>query len=277
MRQVTKRSLPIMEEEKLYEAPVFTGQHDTRGYVEATCHKLVIKEVINVTRRDNELRRQARYQDIPDEEIPLIPMEMDPYQRKVICTHGWAERDRSTRKRACHAQNALPDVGAGCQGAGRNMVPADSLLMSGIQLLVEAEAGISQIYDYIHSNSAHRVTMTDVRKMITRLWSTGKSLSDNDSVAEMILNFNVESTKNVTSVHESAPGDTGVISFTSGYARAMLDNFPEVIQNGPHSPNQSVFGPGFDQTFCLTSNNYQLLTRIAWISLAKDNLCSTHW
>lgn len=64
-------------------------------------------------------------------------------------------------------------------------------------------------------------------------------LSDNDAVAEMIMDFNRESSANVSSVHESARGDTGVLSFTSGHMRAMLDNFPEVIQmDCTHKTNQ---------------------------------------
>ncbi|KAG6948131.1 hypothetical protein JG687_00015673 [Phytophthora cactorum] len=59
---------------------------------------------------------------------------------------------------------------------------------------------------------------------------TGVQLSDNDAVAELILGFNQESPKNVSSVHESERGDTGVISFTSGHMVSMLDSFPEVLQ-----------------------------------------------
>lgn len=46
---------------------------------------------------------------------------------------------------------------------------------------------------------------------------------------------------NVTSVHENEHGGTGVISFTSGHMRAMLDSFPEVIQmDCTHKTNQYV-------------------------------------
>ncbi|KAE8951998.1 hypothetical protein PF002_g33374 [Phytophthora fragariae] len=57
----------------------------------------------------------------------------------------------------------------------------------------------------------------------------------------MIINFNLESPMNVTSVHENERGGTGVISFTSGHMRAMLDSFPEVIQmDCTHETNQYI-------------------------------------
>ncbi|KAE8959989.1 hypothetical protein PF011_g30246 [Phytophthora fragariae] len=65
----------------------------------------------------------------------------------------------------------------------------------------------------------------------------------------MIINFNLESPMNVTSVHENERGGTGVISFTSGHMRAMLDSFPEVIQ--------------MDCTHKTNQYNYQLSTMVA--------------
>ncbi|ETI29946.1 hypothetical protein F443_22936 [Phytophthora nicotianae P1569] len=119
--------------------------------------------------------------------------------------------------------------------------------MPGVELLVEAQAGTSSVYDYIRSNSNHCVTMDDVRSMISRLRSV--ELSDNDAVSEMIVEFNLESSKNVSTVNENARGDTGVISFTSGQMRAMLNSFPEVIQ--------------LDCTHKTNQYNYQLLSMVA--------------
>lgn len=58
----------------------------------------------------------------------------------------------------------------------------------------------------------------------------GSNLSDDDAVAEIVTNFNLESKYNVGTVHQSARGYTGVVSLTSGHMRAMLDKFPEVLQ-----------------------------------------------
>ncbi|EEY56212.1 uncharacterized protein PITG_23315 [Phytophthora infestans T30-4] len=236
--------------------------------MEATRQKIVVKEVINVARRNADLRRQVRYQGLPDSELPLVPAEMEPYQRKFICTHGWSERDRSTGKRTSHklsttdcpfqmlaqatkrsdgqwsvvmkrevyAHNHCVSEDIYRSYPGIRQVPADSPLMPGIELLVESEAGTTSVYNYIRENSKHRVSMDDVHNLLRRL---RVELSDNDAVAEMIMDFNRESSANVSSVHESARGDTGVLSFTSEHMRAMLDNFPEVIQmDCTHKTNQ---------------------------------------
>ncbi|POM80656.1 Hypothetical protein PHPALM_1480 [Phytophthora palmivora] len=64
---------------------------------------LVVKENINVQRRNNTLRGQQQYRGKPDDKIPLVPAEWKLYQRKYICTHGWGERERSTTsKRKFH-------------------------------------------------------------------------------------------------------------------------------------------------------------------------------
>ncbi|KAE9261542.1 hypothetical protein PF001_g32379, partial [Phytophthora fragariae] len=227
-RRGKKRSVSDVEEETLVRVPGFKAQHDSwpkleaslQEYMEATRQKIVIKEVINTARRNAELRAQVRFRGRPDSEIPLVPAEMDPYQRKYICTHGWSERERSTGKRTSHMLHRtecpfqmLAQVTKKCDGMW-------GITMKRIDLLVDAQAGTQSVYDYIRKNSNHRVTMDDV----------GDELSDNDAVAEMIINFNLESPMNVTSVHENERGGTGVISFTSGHMRAMLDSFPEVIQ-----------------------------------------------
>ncbi|ETK89528.1 hypothetical protein L915_06457 [Phytophthora nicotianae] len=53
--------------------------------MEATRQKIVVKEVINVAHRNAALRRQVRYQGLPDSELPLVPAETEPYLRKFIC------------------------------------------------------------------------------------------------------------------------------------------------------------------------------------------------
>ncbi|EGZ18963.1 hypothetical protein PHYSODRAFT_502877, partial [Phytophthora sojae] len=220
----------------------------------------VIAEVINVARRNADLRKQVRFQGLPDSEIPLVPDRWEPYQRKYICTHGWKERERSTGKRTSHklrrtdcpfqmlaqvvmrrdgtwgivmkrevySHNHPISDGIYRSYPGIRQVPAGSALMPGIEL-VDADAGTSSIYNYIRQNSNHRVTMDDVQNL----------LSDDDAVVEMIVNFNLESPINVSSVHENAHGETGVISFTNGHMRAMLDRFPEGIQmDCTHQTNQ---------------------------------------
>eukprot|EP00644_Phytophthora_capsici_P013632 jgi/Phyca11/117333/e_gw1.33.132.1 len=239
--------------------------------MEKTHQKIVIKEVIHTARRNAALRSQVRFKGRPDSEIPLVPSELQPFQRKYICTHGWSERERSTGKRTLHTlrrtecpfqmlaqltqktdgswvvmmrrkvyqHNHLVSEDVYRYYPGIRQISDDSPRIPGVEVLLEAQAGTTSIYDYIRSNSNHRVTMDDVRNLIARLKCKGADLSDNDAVAEMILDFNLESPKNVSTVNENARGDTGVISFTSGHMRAMMDSFPEVVQiDCTHKTNQ---------------------------------------
>ncbi|KAF1785714.1 hypothetical protein GQ600_7535 [Phytophthora cactorum] len=50
----------------------------------------------------------------------------------------------------------------------------------------------------------------------------GVELSDDDAVAEMILDSNHESPRNASSVHQSARGDTGAILVTYGHMRVAF-------------------------------------------------------
>ncbi|KAE9342548.1 hypothetical protein PR003_g9416, partial [Phytophthora rubi] len=150
-------------------------------YMEATRQKIVIAEVIHVGRRNADLRKQVRFQGLQDSEIPLVPDKWEPYQRKYICTHGWKERERSTGKRTSHKlrrtecpfQMLAQVVMRRCGTCGIVMkrevyshnhpvsdgiyrsypdirqVPVGSALMPGIELLVDADAGTSSIYNYI--------------------------------------------------------------------------------------------------------------------------------
>ncbi|KAE9091788.1 hypothetical protein PF006_g24846 [Phytophthora fragariae] len=148
--------------------------------MEATRQKIVTAEVINVARRNADLRKQVRFQGLPDSEIPLVPDKWEPYQRKYICTHGWKERERSTGKRTSHKlrRTECPFqmlVKSSCAEMEHiRQVPVGSALTPGIELLVDADAGTSSIYNYIRENSNHRVTMDDVRNLVARMHKKGK-------------------------------------------------------------------------------------------------------
>ncbi|KAE9294383.1 hypothetical protein PF008_g24562 [Phytophthora fragariae] len=212
--QGKKRTVSDVEDEDLVHVPAFKAQYDSwslldvslQEYMEATRQKVVIAEVIHVARRNADLRKQVRFQGLPDSEIPLVPDKWEPYQRKYICTHDWKERERSTGKRTSHKlrrtecpfqmlarvvmrrggtwgivmkrevyshnhpiydgiYRSYPDI---------RQVPVGSALMPGIELLVDADAGTSSIYNYIRENSNHRVTMDDVRNLVARIHKKGK-------------------------------------------------------------------------------------------------------
>ncbi|KAE8890577.1 hypothetical protein PF003_g25252 [Phytophthora fragariae] len=181
--------------------------------MEATRQKIVIAEVINVARRNADLRKQVRFQGLQDSEIPLVPDKWEPYQRKYICTLGWKEHERSTGKRTSHkhrrtecpfqmlAQVVMRRDGTWgivmkrevyshnhpiSDGIYRSypdirQVPVGSALMPGIELLVDADAGTSSIYNYIGENSNHRVTMDDVRNLVAWMHKKASYRCDNMS------------------------------------------------------------------------------------------------
>ncbi|KAE9002826.1 hypothetical protein PR001_g18144, partial [Phytophthora rubi] len=197
--QGKKRTVSDVEDEDLVHVPAFKAQHDSwslldvslQEFMEATRQKIVIAEVINVARRNADLRKQVRFQGLPDSEIPLVPDKWEPYQRKYICTHGWKERERPTGKRTSHklrrteclfqmlaqvvmrrgktwgivmkrevySHNHPISDGIYRSYLDIRQVPVGSALMPGIELLVDADAGTSSIYNYIRENSNHRVTM----------------------------------------------------------------------------------------------------------------------
>ncbi|EGZ26515.1 hypothetical protein PHYSODRAFT_320450 [Phytophthora sojae] len=240
-RQGKKRTVSDVEDEDLVHVLAFKAQHDSwslldfslQEYMDATRQKIVIAEVINVARRTQTCVSRSASVGFLTQKFLSCP----PYQRKYICTHGWKERERSTGKRTSHK---LRRTECPFQMLAQVVLRRDGKL--GIVMKREVyshnhpisddiyrsyPASTSSVYKYIRENSNHRVSMDDVRSMIRRMKTQGKwlcccvELSDDDAVAEMILNFNGESPANVASVHESQRGDTDVISFTSGHMRAM--------------------------------------------------------
>lgn len=178
-----------------------------REYMSATRQVIVIQETYNVKRRNKALRAQSQYAGVDDKNMPWVPEAMDPYQRKYICTHGWPERDRGTGKKP--RQNIMqtgcpfqllaqvvqrPDDGVWVVAIKREVyyhnhpisdevyrnypgvrqVPIQSPLMPNIEMLAEAQAAPSAVYDYIRSNSDHQVTMIDVRNLLARIRRSGK-------------------------------------------------------------------------------------------------------
>ncbi|KAE9287945.1 hypothetical protein PF001_g20740, partial [Phytophthora fragariae] len=187
--QGKKRTVSDVEDEDLVHVPAFKAQHDSwslldvslQEYMEATRQKIVIAEVIHVGRRNADLCKQVRFLGLQDSEIPLVPDKWESYQRKYICTHGWKERERSTGKRTSHklrrtecpfqmldqvvmrrcgtwgivmkrkvySHNHPVSDGIYRSYPDIRQVPVGSALMPGIELLVDADAGTSSIYNYI--------------------------------------------------------------------------------------------------------------------------------
>ncbi|KAE9164374.1 hypothetical protein PF005_g30064 [Phytophthora fragariae] len=118
--------------------------------------------------------------------------------------------------------------------------------MSDVELLVNSGSKPSRIYDYIRDNSIHRVKMRDVYNIVTRVKAAGNELSDEDQVAELLVNFNLQAEGNVSTVNENARGQTAVISISSQHMRKLYHRFPELLL--------------IDCTHKTNRHNYQLCT-----------------
>ncbi|GMF55915.1 unnamed protein product [Phytophthora fragariaefolia] len=82
-----------------------------KTYEERTKTVLVTSETLNVRLRNERLKKQKRYLNMPDSEIPLVPKDMD--QRLYICTHGWKPRKPSTGLRPQELVRKRGNVGPG--------------------------------------------------------------------------------------------------------------------------------------------------------------------
>ncbi|POM72917.1 Secreted protein [Phytophthora palmivora] len=65
--------------------------------------------------------------------------------------------------------------------------------------------------------------------MISKIKSCGGSLSDEDLVAELLVNFELEALGNVAAIDENAKGQTAVISVSSQHMRKLYKRFPEIL------------------------------------------------
>ncbi|GMF20209.1 unnamed protein product [Phytophthora fragariaefolia] len=153
----------------------------------------------------NDRKTRPLFEESLREYMRRTRQEMNPYQRKFICTHGWPERERSTgarkvhklRRSACpfrylaqdvdtkegwditlkrevyrHNHRISREIFSSYPGI-RQVLPTPPQ-MSGVELLVKAEAGSASIYDYIRQHSNHRVTMDDVRNLVACVRQSGE-------------------------------------------------------------------------------------------------------
>ncbi|KAE9074192.1 hypothetical protein PF010_g24779 [Phytophthora fragariae] len=69
----------------------------------------------------------------------------------------------------------------------------------------------------------------------------GSELSDEDQVAELLVNFNMSAEGNVSTVNENARGQTAVVSISSELMRKHYSRFPELLLvDCTHKTNQCV-------------------------------------
>ncbi|POM62952.1 LOW QUALITY PROTEIN: hypothetical protein PHPALM_27826 [Phytophthora palmivora] len=206
--QSCKRSDFDVEEDEI-DRPEF--ERSPKKYMKDTRQVLVVKEVISVKRRNASLKSQIQYVGIPEKDIPLVPQEaVLPSSRMVglyvndrlIHMHREnadvssavlvidavdSERGRNLRitvKRGLYVYNHLISPENYRHSPGIHQVSTQSPLIPAI-------AGWCVVYQYIRDNSNHQVNMTDVYD-------------------DAVVNCNLESPTNESSVHQSACGYTGL-------------------------------------------------------------------
>jgi hypothetical protein len=65
--------------------------------------------------------------------------------------------------------------------------------------------------------------------LISAFVCVGDELSDEDQVAELLVNFNLHAEGNVSTVNENSQGQTAVISISSQHMRKLYHRFPELL------------------------------------------------
>ncbi|OWY95150.1 hypothetical protein PHMEG_00034922 [Phytophthora megakarya] len=215
---------------------------DLKRYMDGTKQTLVVSENINVNRRNNTLHSQAQYQGREDEDIPLVPTKFKLYQHKYICTHEWrVARARAWRRDPYRcpfpflAQLAQDSRGQWSIRLAREEYRHNHAISTDVYRSYPAQAGNSRIYDYIRDNSTHRATMDDVRNLVNRIRKSEKQFSDDEAVAEVVLNFNLKCSKNAFTVNENSRGQRGVIPSTTAHMRAIVTHFQKLYNYQPLS------------------------------------------
>eukprot|EP00644_Phytophthora_capsici_P011545 jgi/Phyca11/128875/e_gw1.79.105.1 len=105
-------------EDELHYVPEIKKYHKTwedsetylKRYQEETYTVLVISETLNVRLRNRRIERMKTHAGKDPETLPLVPEDLDPFERVYICTHGWKARVRSKKSRPVHRIK-----GVGCQ------------------------------------------------------------------------------------------------------------------------------------------------------------------
>ncbi|KAG3178899.1 hypothetical protein PC128_g16187 [Phytophthora cactorum] len=106
-RSSRKRALADCDDE-LYYVPPLKTYHKTwakfekylKKYQSVTDQVIVVSQTVKL--RNRQINRMKVHTGKSVAQLPLVPEELDPYQRVYISTHGWKSRNRSTGQRPMH-------------------------------------------------------------------------------------------------------------------------------------------------------------------------------
>ncbi|KAG2886184.1 hypothetical protein PC114_g19388 [Phytophthora cactorum] len=108
--------------------------------------------------------------------------------------------------------------------------------MSDVLLMVASGSTTSRVYDYTRDNSPHQVQIQDVDNLIGMIKKSDNSMTDEDQVAALLVEFNMDAEGNVAGVKDDSRGQSAVVSINSQHMR--IQRFPELLLvYYTHNPN----------------------------------------
>ncbi|KAG3074437.1 hypothetical protein PC122_g14408 [Phytophthora cactorum] len=111
--------------------------------------------------------------------------------------------------------------------------------MSDVLLMVASGSTTSRVYDYTRDNSPHQVQIQDVDNLIGMIKKSDNSMTDEDQVAALLVEFNMDAEGNVAGVKDDSRGQSAVVSINSQHMR--IQRFPELLLvYYTHNPNSAV-------------------------------------
>ncbi|KAG2916756.1 hypothetical protein PC115_g10912 [Phytophthora cactorum] len=109
--------------------------------------------------------------------------------------------------------------------------------MSDVLLMVASGSTTSRVYDYTRDNSPHQVQIQDVDNLIGMIKKSDNSMTDEDQVAALLVEFNMDAEGNVAGVKDDSRGQSAVVSINSQHMR--IQRFPELLLvYYTHNPNR---------------------------------------
>ncbi|ETI30238.1 hypothetical protein F443_22643 [Phytophthora nicotianae P1569] len=236
-------------------------------YCDRTMQVLPVKETMSRSERNKRLRRTKKGAD----DSQLVPDEFDPYQRTYICTHGWRKRKSRGEgsrprqhirltdcpfrfvvqwnlsrgelqvKNSCFKHNHRVSAAAFATYPTSRGV-SNPLVSARVDGMLAGGAKRSRIYDYLLEHDQN-VIQVDVDNLVREHASSVASTDDNDATAREIAIFSAADPENVSSVAETAAGETGVISLTTSHMRRMFGRFSELLMvDCSHKSNRILSG-----------------------------------
>ncbi|KAK1930963.1 hypothetical protein P3T76_013552 [Phytophthora citrophthora] len=238
------------------------------GYCERTLQVLPVKETMSRVERNKRLLRTKKGADASQ----LIPQDIEPYQRTYICTHGW--RKRKSRSEGSRPRQHIRltngpyrfvvqwsvmkkelkvksghfvhnhQVSARAFATYPSSRGVDSALVSArVDGMLAVGAKRSRIYDYLLDHDQN-VLQVNVDNLVRAHSASLVGGDDNEATARELTSFAAADKENISSVAETAVGETGVISLATAHMRRIFSRFSELLLvDCSHKTNRYNYQP----------------------------------